>query len=64
MSYKVINDDASRHRNVHRVLCTKLRYLQTSVRGIDDLLMNTFYFVTQHNGITLLTIRIKRRQLR
>ena len=62
MSYKMINDDTSRHRNVHRVFCSKLWYLQTAVRGIDDFLMNTLHFISQHDGIALAGIRTKCRQ--
>ena len=43
---KLINNDACRNRYVHGVFGAQLRNFQTTVAGINNLLMNTFYLVS------------------
>ena len=53
------NDDACRHRDVHRMFCTELRYLNASVRCINNLLVNTFNLITKNNSILSSNNRLK-----
>ena len=47
------------HTDIQAVLRAVLRYLETAVAHIDNLLLNTFNFITQHDGILLTHFRME-----
>jgi hypothetical protein len=60
---KLIDDDAGSNADIHRVFCAKLRNLQTAVGGVDHLLVNTFYLVTEYDRIATACFGLKSLQL-
>ena len=47
MAGEMPNDDAGRDRDIQRVLRAPLWYLQTTVAGVNHLLMHTLHLVSK-----------------
>ena len=50
MAGELPDDDAGGDGNIHGMLGTELGYLEASVAGVDNLLMNAFHLVAEDDG--------------
>ena len=62
MAGELPDDDAGGDGNIHGMLGTELGYLEASVAGVDNLLMNAFHLVAEDDGersprLTLILIK-------